>query len=340
MKIQFIFTLFIFGLEGCAHLPSTPWPEQILRGANVSTEATEADLEYFKKDWNGNVVRVLHLTPLADRAPYEVREEALASMYRTTERALAQHLAVVFAPAVAMENNDQFFSNRAQQLAYLEFWKRVTRHFKGVPGAISFDLMNEPHDELAKTHWNQYAKELTTEIRKLDPARTLIVEAPEWAWPDGFAFLEPTGDANTIYSFHSYAPNEFTVQKTKKGFLTATEGEWKKRIYPGSTFEGEFWNHQTMLRKLQPVFDFEKKNHVKIWCGEFGVARWARGSVQWLHDMIQIFEEHQIGWAYYSYREWQVMDLEMDPSVKNEKTSRSLTPLVQEFKGALQLNRK
>ena len=93
--------------------------------------------------------------------------------------------------------------------------------------------MNEPHDTLAKTQWSSYARELTRAIRQIDPRHTIMVEPPEWGWPPGFEFLEPTGDANTIYSFHSYAPNEFTVQKTSGGFLTATDEEWKKPGLPG-----------------------------------------------------------------------------------------------------------
>lgn len=87
-----------------------------------------------------------------------------------------------------------------------------------------------------------------------------------------------------------------------------------------------------MEGKLAPAFDFARKNHVTIWCGEFGTARWVRGATEWLRDMIEIFEAHGIGWAYYSYREWPVMDLEMSPDVGNKVTPRSDTEFVRILK--------
>ena len=96
--------------------------------------------------------------------------------------------------------------------------------------------------------------------------------------------------------------------------------------------EGELWNKQTMEKKLEPAFAFARKNQVTIWCGEFGTARWARGALSWMRDMIDIFDNHGIGWAYYSYREWQVMDLEMETKIKNQATPRYETDFVQLLK--------
>jgi hypothetical protein len=194
--------------------------------------------------------------------------------------------------------------------------------------------MNEPHDRLARTQWSAYAKELTREIRAINPDRTLFVEPPEWGWPAGFEYLTPTGDDNTVYTFHTYAPNEFTTQKTSQGFLTASERQWEERVYPGSQLENETWNRETMLKKLSPAFEFSEKNQVRLWCGEFGTARWANGALNWMSDMISLLDAHRVGWAYYAYREWQVMDLEMSGEVKNKATRRSDTDFVRLLKAA------
>ena len=50
--------------------------------------------------------------------------------------------------------------------------------------------------------------------------------------------------------------------------------------------------------------------------------------------MIDLFELHRIGWAYYSYREWQVMDIEMSPVIKNKKTDRVDTKFVKLLQNA------
>jgi hypothetical protein len=72
---------------------------------------------------------------------------------------------------------------------------------------------------------------------------------------------------------------------------------------------------------------------VRIWCGEFGVARWALGAEQWMKDWIDLLEAENIGWSYYSYREWHHMDLEMDPEERVNPTGRSETDLVKLTKG-------
>ena len=336
-SILFLFILLpipTFSASNISSKKNPIWPNIALQGANVSTSASAEDLHHFAKVWGGKVVRVLHLNPLSNKPPYAILEDALKDMYRTTDLALKEGLAVVFAPGVAMEDNDTFFSSSLYQSAFIAFWKRVAEHYQNEKGIIAYDLMNEPHDKIAQAKWSEYAATLTQEIRKIDPIHTIMIEPQEWGWPAGFQYLKPILAKNIVYSFHTYAPNEFTVQKSKGGFLTATEEEWKTRIYPGSKIENEIWDAKTMAKKMEPAFEFAKKNKVTLWCGEFGTARWAKGAETWLKDMIQIFEAHHIGWSYYSYREWQVMDLEMNPEIKNQKTPRSDTAFVRILKKA------
>jgi hypothetical protein len=313
---------------------SPRWPARPVKGADTSTDITQEDLRHFAQNWGGHAIRVLHLGMLADRPPYAADEAALEAMYKTAALALDQGLAVVFAPGVAMDNGDAFFGSRAYQKSFVELWKRIATHFKDETRTVAFDLMNEPHDRRARKRWSGYAQELTRAIRAIDSEHTLMVEPPEWGWPAGFKYLKPTGDENTVYSFHTYAPNEFTTQKTPKGFLTATEEQWEARVYPGSVMEGELWNKETMAEKLSPAFEFARKNRVPLWCGEFGTARWARGALEWMRDMISILDAHGVGWAYYAYREWQVMDMEMSNTIKNQPTERADTEFVDLLKDA------
>lgn len=108
------------------------------------------------------------------------------------------------------------------------------------------------------------------------------------------------------------------------GHMMASEKDWKKRKYPGYIQDG-IWNKQRLQKEMQPAWDFAKANNLTVWCGEFGIARWANGSINWFKDMITTLNENKTGWAYYSFREWQPMDLEMDLKIKNKKTPRSET---------------
>jgi endoglucanase len=53
--------------------------------------------------------------------------------------------------------------------------------------------------------------------------------------------------------------------------------------------------------------------------GEFGCARYAPGVDQWLRDQIDLYEQYQWSWAYWAFREWDVMNIERtaDPADKS-----------------------
>ncbi len=60
--------------------------------------------------------------------------------------------------------------------------------------------------------------------------------------------------------------------------------------------------------------------------------RWAQGAYHWVSDWIDVLEEEKIGWAYYEYRGWQPMDMEMDP-VSRQATTRRETDFTKLFRG-------
>ena len=51
----------------------------------------------------------------------------------------------------------------------------------------------------------------------------------------------------------------------------------------------------------------------RIVAGEFGVNRKAPGATRYFKDLIQIFDEEGLHWAFYSWREdeWDAMDYEL-----------------------------
>lgn len=297
---------------------SVVWPNRIVRGANIPVRATEADVVHYTKDWNGYAVRILVNSITADKPPYAVREEEKARIFAGLDLCLKHNLLTVFSPSAGFEDNDKFFGNEAWLTAFKDFWREVATRYKD-KGPIVYDLVNEPWGKEAQRRWSSYAKELTAAIRQIDTRHTIMVEPPEWGWPNGFPYLEPTGDKNTIYSFHFYGPMDFSHQRGAKGHMTTTDQQWRERVYPGR-IQGEDWNKDRFRKEVRTAAQWRDKYGVRIWCGEFGLARWARGADRWVADWIDALEEEKIGWAYYEYRGWQPMDLEMAPA------SRTATP--------------
>ena len=311
--------------------PSASWPSHRLRGANIVVDITEEDVAHFVNHWKGNSVRLLINDMLPDEPPYRPSEQKKEKVYACIDLCLKYGLYTVFSPSAAFQDNDRFFTSEQFRAAYLEFWREVAARYAGNPGGIAYDLMNEPHDSLANLQWSGFAKELTRAIRAVDTLHTIVVEPPGWGWPYGFDHLEPTGDRNTIYSFHFYGPMDYTHQRSN-GILKATEQQCRERVYPGF-LQGEQWDKAKIRSDIEKAFEFRDRHNVTIWCGEFGVARWAVGAYNWFKDLADILEEEKVGWAYYSYREWYAMDIEMDPGAWKKRTPRSETGLVRLVRG-------
>ncbi|MFH1071296.1 MAG: glycoside hydrolase family 5 protein [Candidatus Glassbacteria bacterium] len=329
--IPALFLTLAFAVPGNSAGPGPSWPAQRLRGANITLNLTRQDVEHFARDWKANSVRLLVNDLVPAQPPHRVDPGQLEKVYSLVDLCLEYGLYTVFSPSPVFSDNDRFFSNAEYMTAYLEFWKEFASHYAANPGPVAYDLMNEPHDKLALTDWQPYAKKLTAAIRAVDSVHTIVVEPPEWGWPRGFKTFEPTGDPNTVYSFHFYGPMDFTHQRNR-GMLKATEEQWRERFYPGAIIEGEKWDRDRLRSYLQDAFDFRGRHGVTVWCGEFGCTRWAVGALDWFRDMVEILEGEKVGWSYYSYREWYPMDLEMDPAARLERTPRSETELVKFFK--------
>ena len=250
------------------------WPERIVRGVNTNFQVGEEDISHYARGWNGYAARFLVNDITDAKPPYAVREEEKAKIFRSLDLSLKYNLLTIFSPDASFDVNDEFFGNDKWRNAFKAFWREVAVRYKD-QGPIVYDLVNEPWGDEARRRWTSYAKELTAAIREVDGRHTIMVEPPEWGWPNGFRYLEPTGDRNTVYSFHFYGPMDFTHQRNG-GHMKTTEKQWRERVYPGF-LQGEKWNKERFRKEVRTAAAWRDKYGVKIWCGEFGVARWARG---------------------------------------------------------------
>jgi len=237
----------------------------------------------------------------------------------------------------------QFWKSEAMQKKYAEAWVEIARHYaaKGAAARVAYDLFNEPHGPGSAENWPRVARELTRAIRGVDRVHPVVVEPAAWGNSVGFKSFEPTGDEGTVYSFHFYAPFDFTHQRAKGGTLKATPDQTKAMKYPGvitpwwEGAKGELWNRERIREEIAPALEFRRKHNVVLWLGEFGVTRWANGAREWLRDCLETWEAGRIGWCYYSYREWHAMDLEKPADTRDSSVPRGETDALKLFKGFL-----
>jgi hypothetical protein len=196
----------------------------------------------------------------------------------------------------------------------------MARRYKDAKAIWGYDLANEPVESIAgedMADWQELAERAAKAIRVIDPKRTIIVEPPEWGNPQGLRELHPLDVPNVVYSVHMYLPHAFTHQ--------GVDGPGKAYHYPGE-IEGKRWDKARLEAALQPVVEFQRKNNVHIYIGEFSAIRWApdESANRYLKDLIDIFEAHDWDWSYHAFREWDGWSVEhgSDPNDHN----RSKTP--------------
>lgn len=308
------------------------WQQGALRGANVmQPQCTLEDLGALH-GWGANLAEIPVSNVYAPTPPYGFQPENLARLDRAVKAAEQAHLYVVLTCREGPGRPDfnqshEIWKDADAQEAYVKMWRALATKYTGRAAIVGYDLMCEPHpDDYAGKplgDWNVLAKNITRAIREVDPETPILINSIGWAYPQTFQVLRPTGDARTVYVVHFYDPHYYTHQKPGDNVS-----------YPGFRLPGKeqpTWDKQALLAKLAPVRVFQEKYHVPIFVGEFGCARYAPGVEDWMRDQIDLYEQNRWSWAYWAFREWDVMNIERNADAA-DKVNHSETPLLRLFK--------
>lgn len=210
----------------------------------------------------------------------------------------------------------------------LHFFGHIASHLGQHKALIGINPLNEPQPEQTgikysgetkKTYLSWYEKvkgtpqdinlfyrKVVTKIRHWSRDLPIILEASDMGGSFGFHILESQKDPHLYYSFHMYEPFRYTfkrVEATYPGFVP----------YPRNKQWGEDWNKKKLEETMvKTVKEWQKKNKLSsnhIIVGEFGIHRDAKGALNYIKDLVQIFEENKWHHAYYSFHEdnWKVM---------------------------------
>lgn len=203
------------------------------------------------------------------------------------------------------------------QQRFINLWIAFEKRYADKP-AIAFELLNEVRD-VAPGLWNDLAQKTITALRKLNPHRKIIVGSISWNSPAHLADLQLYDDPNIIYTYHMYAPGEFTHQR---GVLQAPQLYYNREMpYPcdieryrdfqryvfgqENCYENfERMDKEFLRSEMQPAFDFAAAHPDKIlWCGEFGTIRHCRLAYRenYMRDIISLLKEHHISYCVWNY---------------------------------------
>ena len=212
------------------------------------------------------------------------------------------------------------FTSSVTEACFVDIWKVLAQRYKGNSTVWGFDILNEPAtgNTTYYTKWQSIAERTAQTIYSIDPSRKIIVESP-YGHPGRISNLQKLKTPNVTYSVHMYDPQAFT----HNGIATAGYS-WNPGLrFPGNIRNSnDYWDADRLKRQLQPVVDFQRSNKIPIFIGEFSVVNYAdAGSgVNYLREVIQIFENNGWDWAYHAFREanvWSVEHQGTAPSSQN-----------------------
>ncbi|KAJ3533118.1 hypothetical protein NM208_g8132 [Fusarium decemcellulare] len=199
--------------------------------------------------------------------------------------------------APGCQNQDWHSDNHTSYAAFWDFkdhqdrtvwlWEALARRYKDNPWVTGYNLLNEPCDS-QQTRVAAFYERCEKAIRKIDPNHLLLLDgntfAMEWK---GFTSILP----NTVYAIHDYI---------KMGFPS------------GSRYKGTDEQKDKLRRQFERKCEFHIQHNVPIWNGEFGPVYESEGPdaddineerYRLLGEQIRIYEEAQICWSTWTYKD-------------------------------------
>lgn len=258
-----------------------------------------------------------------EQAPYEYRKEIIEILHRFVNWCHKYELGIVLNMHKALGNycdildEKGLMQDKDLQNRFIAVWEMLEDEFSN-DNSIMFELLNEVVNATAE-EWNGLADKAIHALRSKNPTRKIVVGCTEWNNPPGLAELKVWDDENIIYTFHSYAPHEFTHQR---GVLQALPLFYNREMpYPGDI--ERYRDYQKVVNGIDngyPELDRMDINYLRqylypaktwidahpdkiLWCGEFGTIRHAniKWRENWMRDMISILKDWDIPYSVWNY---------------------------------------
>jgi endoglucanase len=213
------------------------------------------------------------------------------------------------------------WTDPAEQEKFYDLWRDLSDSLGKYPNSmVAYELMNEAVADDPGL-WNNLVANAVAAIRQLEPERTIVIGSNRWQSVDTFDELKvPENDPNILLSFHFYEPFLLTHWKASWTNLRnyngpvhypgiiLTEDEFEElpdEIKPvAKNWVGLEFNKEWILEKWQkPILKAEKLG-LSLYCGEFGIIAGPpeESRLNWYRDLIELFEEKQIGYANWNYK--------------------------------------
>ncbi len=195
-----------------------------------------------------------------------VTEDFFAQVDRVVDMILDCDLTVVLDFHGWEELKSDVGSNKEK---FYDIWEEISEHYADYPNELLFEIFNEPYekegpDMLDAAKLNELQLEAVNIIRKTNPDRIIVLDAPEWCTWWGLDSLKlPENDPNIIVDVHTYQPLTFTHQGQE--LWTSPDPNFKSVGITQSVYD----EIDTVVSTCKK---FTERTGVRVWLGEFGMV--------------------------------------------------------------------
>ena len=201
---------------------------------------------------------------------------------------------------------------------FVALWLEFERRYHDRGGEIVFELLNELTDGTGE-RWNPLWQKVVREIRKVNPTRKIMIGSACWNSVDKLDALDVIDDPNVVYTFHFYAPFEFTHQR---GVLMPDNHYYNREMpYPGDIGRYRHYHEfiygnknayaeynemgkEFIYNSLAPAKKFIAEHpDAIVTLGEFGTIRSCpvKWRENWCRDVISFCDENEIPFTIWNY---------------------------------------
>ena len=226
-------------------------------------------------------------------------------------------------------DNRTLWTDRSAQEGFIRFWQQLSAELKQYPNdKLAYEPLNEAVSE-NPDDWNKLINWVISEIRKLEPDRTIIMGSNKWQTVGTFKDLQvPENDKNIILSFHYYEPFLLTHYTAPWSRIKDLRIDFK---YPGQMIDTTLYKtldndnlelvkeynrttgRDTLDNDIYQAVEIAHRYKLPLYCGEFGCYPSTDMSLRqlWYKDMMAVFDKYNIAWAHWNYKnDFPVVDAE------------------------------
>jgi aryl-phospho-beta-D-glucosidase BglC (GH1 family) len=229
------------------------------------------------------------------------------------------------------KSTHRLFTESWAQQTYLDAWTTLADKYGSDSRIVAFDLLNEPAESTRPKaplkDWNNLA-EAAAKIIRARSAKPIFM-TPIYGKTTRISKMRKLKIKDVMYTIHFYEPFKFIHQGIDKYPLNVK--------YPDKK-----WNYKALEKQLKPIISFQRRNKIRVYIGEFSVARWApNGSgARYLKDVLKIFEKYKWDWTYHAFREASVWNLEHSDKFSEQEPAIAPTSRLKTVQSFLKRNKQ